>query len=68
VVLKRLSDAILCGDKVVAVLASTGVNQNRNCTGITVPHGGSQAELYHKVVMRSGLDPTQISYVEAHGA
>ncbi|KAF2847817.1 hypothetical protein T440DRAFT_537648 [Plenodomus tracheiphilus IPT5] len=67
VVLKKLSDAISCGDKIVSVIASTGVNQNRNCTGITVPHGGSQAELYQKVVTRSGLDATQVSYVEAHG-
>lgn len=67
VVLKKLSDAIRDGDRITAVIAGTGVNQNHNCTGITVPHGSSQADLYRKVVKRSSLASSQVSYVEAHG-
>ncbi|KAK4611258.1 Non-reducing polyketide synthase pkbA [Fulvia fulva] len=67
VVLKSLKSALADGDDIRCVIASTGVNQNRNCTGITVPHGGSQAELYQKVVSKSGFDASEVSYVEAHG-
>jgi acyl transferase domain-containing protein len=67
VVLKKLSAAVADGDNIIGVIAGSAVNQNRNCTYITVPHGGSQQNLYEKVARQAAIMPKDISYVEAHG-
>ncbi|KAJ0426703.1 hypothetical protein BJY00DRAFT_306700 [Aspergillus carlsbadensis] len=67
VFLKPLSAAIADHDNILGVIAAAAVNQNENSTSITVPHIGSQIELYQKVVSDSGLHAHDISYVEAHG-
>lgn len=67
VMLKKLSAAIRDGDQVFAVIASTAVYQNRNCTAITVPDSNSLADLFYKVVESANLNPHDISVVEAHG-
>lgn len=67
VVLKRLSDAIKDEDNILGVIAGSGANQNHNESLITVPHSGSQSELYKSVLKLSGLASEQVSYVEAHG-
>lgn len=67
VVLKRLSDAIKDGDNVLGVIAGSAANQNHNDSLITVPHSGSQTELYRDVLKLSGLSSEAVSYVEAHG-
>lgn len=67
VVLKKLSAALADGDDVIGVIASSAVNQNQNCTYITVPHGDSQQQLYRKVVNGAAVRPDDVSYVEAHG-
>jgi acyl transferase domain-containing protein/acyl carrier protein len=67
VFLKPLSAAIADHDNIQGVIAAAAVNQNENSTSITVPHTGSQIELYQKVVSDSGLHAHDISYVEAHG-
>ena len=67
VVLKKLSAALADRDNIIGVIAGSAVNQNRNCTYITVPHAESQQDLYTKVVRQAELRPGNISYVEAHG-
>jgi acyl carrier protein len=67
VVLKKLSAAVADGDNIIGVIAGSAVNQNRNCTYITVPHGGSQQNLYEKVARQAAIMPKDVSYVEAHG-
>ncbi|KAI0016488.1 hypothetical protein F4780DRAFT_772859 [Xylariomycetidae sp. FL0641] len=66
VVLKKLSDA-LAGDNVLGVIAASGVNQNANCVSITVPHSGSQSDLYRRAVAHAGINPHEVAFVEAHG-
>ncbi|HEY0987543.1 MAG TPA: beta-ketoacyl synthase N-terminal-like domain-containing protein, partial [Kofleriaceae bacterium] len=66
-VLKRLSDAQRDGDRVLAVVRGTAVNQDGRSNGLTAPNGAAQ-----RAVIRAALDdarvaPTDISYVEAHG-
>ena len=68
VVLKKLSAAITDGDTVMGVISASGINQNSNAVGITVPHSPSQAALYTRTVNNAGVDPKSVSYVEAHGA
>jgi acyl transferase domain-containing protein/acyl carrier protein len=67
VFLKPLSAAVADDDNILGVIAAAAVNQNENSTSITVPHTGSQIELYQKVVSDSGLHAHDITYVEAHG-
>ncbi|KAI1755466.1 BcPKS19, polyketide synthase [Xylaria castorea] len=67
VILKKLSDAIEDNDNILGVIVGSAANQNYNCSHITVPHSGSQASLYQKVMGLGGVKPESVSYVEAHG-
>ncbi|KAI1195589.1 BcPKS19, polyketide synthase [Nemania serpens] len=67
VVLKKLSDAIADNDNILGVIVGSAANQNRNLSHITVPHSGSQANLYQKVISLGNVRPEAVSYVEAHG-
>lgn len=67
VVLKKLSTAIADGDTVMGVISASGINQNSNTVGITVPHSPSQADLYRRALSLAGVEPDSVSYVEAHG-
>ncbi|KAK4173355.1 putative polyketide synthase, partial [Triangularia setosa] len=66
-VLKPLSKAVADGDMVLGVIAASAVNQNSNCSPITVPESSSQSSLYKKVLDMAGVSPGEVSYVEAHG-
>src|SRR6185503_12062556 len=67
VVLKRLSDAIADGDRVLAVVAATSVNQDGRSSGLTVPNGSAQQSLLRDALKEAGVAPAEIAYVEAHG-
>ena len=67
VVLKPLTRAIADGDSVLGVIAGSAVNQGSNCSPITVPVLESQSSLYGQALATAGVEPGDISYVEAHG-
>lgn len=67
VVLKRLDAAIRDGDRIHAVIAGTGVNQDGTTDGIAQPNGRAQEALIRSVCARFALDPARIGYIEAHG-
>lgn len=67
VVLKKLSDALRDGDPVLAVIKATGVNQDGQTNGITVPNGESQQKLFSTSLKRAGMRAQDIQYLEAHG-
>ncbi|MET7637298.1 amino acid adenylation domain-containing protein [Streptomyces sp. NPDC005438] len=67
VVLKRLSDARADGDRVLAVIRGTAVNQDGRSSGVTVPNAKAQREVVSAALASAGLDATDIDYVEAHG-
>lgn len=66
-VLKRLSDAQRDGDRICAVIPSSGVNQDGASSGLTVPNGGAQQRLIGSVLARAGLSGGDVDYLEAHG-
>lgn len=68
VILKRLSDAIKDRDRILAVIRSSGVNQNGSSSALTAPNGEAQKSLIKRVLLKGGLTPNQIQYVEAHGS
>lgn len=67
VVLKRLQDAIADGDNIQGIILSSGVNQDGNSEGITVPNEIAQIALASKVYQEGAIDPVDITYLEAHG-
>ncbi|SFW76877.1 beta-ketoacyl synthase N-terminal-like domain-containing protein, partial [Luteibacter sp. UNCMF366Tsu5.1] len=66
-VLKRLADAERDGDRILGVVAGSGINQDGRTNGITAPSAVSQAELERDVHRRFGIDADGIDYVETHG-
>ena len=67
-VLKLLNRAIADGDPIQAVIRATGANSDGGRkTGITIPSVDGQVELMRSVLGRSGLKPSDIDYIEAHG-
>src|SRR5690606_18334960 len=67
VVLKRLGDAHRDGDRVLAVLRGTAVNQDGRSQGLSAPHGPAQEQVIRRALERSGLRPGDIDHIEAHG-
>jgi len=67
VVLKRLSDALADGDRILSVIRSTAINQDGRSNGLTAPHGRSQREVIKQALDEADLYPSQINYIEAHG-
>ncbi|HEY1239519.1 MAG TPA: type I polyketide synthase, partial [Bryobacteraceae bacterium] len=68
VVLKRLHDAIEDGDHIYAVIKGTAVNNDGSLKiGYTAPSIDGQAEVISMALAMAELDPSTISYIEAHG-
>ncbi|PPT04899.1 Malonyl CoA-acyl carrier protein transacylase [Geitlerinema sp. FC II] len=67
VVLKRLSDAIADGNEILAVVRGTAIDHDGRSSGLTVPNGLAQQELFQTTLTRAGVDPQQVSYLEVHG-
>ncbi|MFF7361886.1 beta-ketoacyl synthase N-terminal-like domain-containing protein [Streptomyces sp. NPDC008125] len=67
VVLKRLSDARKDGDRILAVIEGTGVNQDGRSSGFTAPNVLAQSRLIESVLAGAGLTAADIGYLEAHG-
>src|SRR5690242_18823804 len=67
VVLKRLSDAEAAGDRVLAVIRGTAVNQDGRSAGLTAPNGPAQEAVIRAALANAGLSPDAVDAVEAHG-
>jgi acyl transferase domain-containing protein/NAD(P)-dependent dehydrogenase (short-subunit alcohol dehydrogenase family)/acyl carrier protein/SAM-dependent methyltransferase len=67
IVLKSLECAEADGDPIYAVIRSTWMNHGGHTDGFTVPNPNAQAELIREAVRRSGVSPSAIGYIEAHG-
>ncbi len=67
VVLKRLSDAVRDGDRVLAVVRGSSVNQDGRSNGLTAPSGAAQAQCLRTACERAQVRAAEVDYVEAHG-
>jgi amino acid adenylation domain-containing protein len=68
IVLKRLDQALRDGHPVHAVIKGVAANHvaGRSST-LTAPDSVAQAEVIQRAWEKAGIDPTTISYIEAHG-
>ncbi|KAG0652505.1 Reducing polyketide synthase [Hyphodiscus hymeniophilus] len=66
IILKTLDDAIKAGDKIRAVIRSTGMNQDGRTQGISMPNGEAQAELIRSVYESAGLDVKDTGSVKSN--
>ena len=67
ITLKRLSDARVAGDPILAVIRGSAVNSDGRSSGLTVPNGPAQEMVLKKALANAALTPMDIDYVEAHG-
>ncbi|MDT5267209.1 MAG: polyketide synthase 5, partial [Mycobacterium sp.] len=65
--LKRLTDALADGDRVLAVVRGTAANQDGHTVNIATPSRDAQVAVYQAALAAGGVDPTTIGMVEAHG-
>jgi len=67
VVLKRLADAVRDGDRVLAVIRGSAINQDGRTSGITAPNSRSQVAVIIAALAQAERIPVQVGYIEAHG-
>ena len=68
VLLKRVEDAVADGDHIYAVIRGFGVNNDGSAkVGYTAPSVEGQAQVIALAHAASGVDPSTIGYIEAHG-
>ncbi|PJE06461.1 sulfolipid-1 biosynthesis phthioceranic/hydroxyphthioceranic acid synthase [Mycobacterium sp.] len=65
--LKRLPDALRDGDRVLAVVRGTAVNQDGRTDTITSPSGRAQVLAYRSALAAAGVDPDTVGMIETHG-
>ncbi len=69
VALKRLRDALADGDHIRAVIRATALNNDGAAkVGFTAPSVGGQAAVIAEALSVAGVDPSDVSMVEAHAS
>jgi acyl transferase domain-containing protein len=66
VVLKRLSDALRDGDKVLATIRGSAVNHNGLSNSLSAPNGIAQQATIRQALRNAGVSASEVSYVDAH--
>ena len=67
VILKRLSDALRDGDRILAVVRGTAVNQDGRSNGLMAPNPAAQTAVLRAACEDAGVAPAEVDYVETHG-
>jgi amino acid adenylation domain-containing protein len=67
VVLKPLAAARRDGDRVLAVILGSSVNQDGRSNGLSAPNGLAQRDVVRQALSDAGVHAHDVGYVEAHG-
>ncbi|MCP2294738.1 polyketide synthase 13 [Nocardia amikacinitolerans] len=67
VVLKRLADAERDGDRILAVIKGSAVNNDGRSNGLLAPNPDAQADVLRAAYRDAGIKPSTVDYIEAHG-
>jgi acyl transferase domain-containing protein len=67
VVLKRLTDAQRDGDRVLAVICGSAINQDGRSNGLMAPNPAAQMAVLRSAYANAGMQPNEVDYVETHG-
>lgn len=67
VALKRLSDAVADGDRVLGLIRGSAVNQDGRSTVLTAPNGQAQEAMLREALENAAVPPEKIGFVETHG-
>ncbi|MEU2512373.1 SDR family NAD(P)-dependent oxidoreductase [Streptomyces syringium] len=65
--LKPLADAVADGDRVHAVIETSGINTDGRTQGLALPSSGAQEALLRRVYEDAGVGADELVYFEAHG-
>lgn len=69
VLLKPLDQALADNDIIYAVIKGSAANQDAQLSGsLTAPSSQAQSEVIRKAWEKGDIDPTTVSYIEAHGS
>jgi acyl transferase domain-containing protein/SAM-dependent methyltransferase len=64
---KRLSDAEAAGDRILAVIRGSALNQDGRSSGLTAPSGPAQQNVLRAALADANVKPSDVAYVETHG-
>ena len=67
IVLKRLTDAVRDGDRVLAVVRGSALNQDGRSNGLTAPNAPAQREVIARALRAADVAASSVNFVETHG-
>ena len=67
VVLKRLTEAVRDGDRVLAVVRGSALNQDGRSNGLTAPNAPAQRDVITRALRAADVSPGSVNLVETHG-
>ncbi|WP_276002037.1 type I polyketide synthase, partial [Mycobacterium shimoidei] len=67
VVLKRLTDAVRDGDRVLAVVRGSAINQDGRSNGLTAPNTIAQRDVITRALRSADVAPNTVNFIETHG-
>lgn len=67
VVLKRLSEALRDGNRVLAVIRGSAINQDGRSNGLMAPNPAAQMAVLRSAYANAGVPAHEVDYVETHG-
>ncbi len=67
VVLKRLTDALRDGDRVLAVVRGSAINSDGRSNGLTAPNAPSQRDVITAALRNADVTAESVNYIETHG-